>query len=63
MPLIFEIVNPLTYPGWDDLVLSSGKGSFFNSSETANNNGETMSRIQKALQQAKKETKDVVSPS
>lgn len=33
--LIFEIINPLTYPGWDDLVLSSGKGSFFHSSQWA----------------------------
>jgi hypothetical protein len=30
-----EIVNPLIYPGWDDLVLSSVKGSFFHSSHWA----------------------------
>jgi hypothetical protein len=35
MSLKFEIVNPLTYPGWDDLILSSGKGSFFHSSHWA----------------------------
>jgi hypothetical protein len=30
-----EIINPLHYPGWDDLVLSSGKGSFFHSAHWA----------------------------
>jgi Acetyltransferase (GNAT) domain len=27
-----EVVNPLSYPGWDDMVAASGKGSFFHSS-------------------------------
>ena len=30
-----EIINPLSYPGWDDLVIASGKGSFFHSSNWA----------------------------
>jgi hypothetical protein len=30
-----EIVDPLSYPGWDDLVIASGKGSFFHSSNWA----------------------------
>ncbi len=30
-----EIINPLSCPGWDDLVIASGKGTFFHSSNWA----------------------------
>ena len=30
-----EVVNPLSHPGWDDLLLASGGGSFFHSSAWA----------------------------
>jgi Acetyltransferase (GNAT) domain len=30
-----EIIDPLSHPGWDDLVIASGKGTFFHSSNWA----------------------------
>ena len=32
MSIDLDILNPMTYAGWDDLVLASGRGSFFHSS-------------------------------
>ncbi len=35
MSLNLQIINPITYPGWDDLLLSNQKYSFFHSSSWA----------------------------
>ncbi|MBW1848345.1 MAG: hypothetical protein JRJ27_14690, partial [Deltaproteobacteria bacterium] len=35
MGITLQIVDPTRYPGWDDLILSSGKYSFFHSSAWA----------------------------